>query len=273
MLKKIERAYHYLEENLESLCCPLCRTPFSLEPYALRCEKKHTFNLNKKGYVNFLQTKADTEHYTKKMFEPRRRLIAAGMYTPVLTEIEKYLQAGNLLDVGTGEGKFLELLSYEGQKFGFDIAKDGIEMATALPFSVFLCLADLTKLPFATASMSTILNIFTPSNYREFKRVLIKGGHIVKIVPDRYYLQELRAAYGFPIDYDNSEVIQRFKQEFPDALQKEVNYCFDLPEELRRDFLEMSPLEWAVAPEVKVKAKENPPSQATIHVQVLVAKK
>ena len=50
MLKKIEKAYVYLEKNLESLSCPLCRASFSLEPYALRCENKHTFNLNKKGY-------------------------------------------------------------------------------------------------------------------------------------------------------------------------------------------------------------------------------
>lgn len=260
MLKKIEKAYLYLEKNIESLRCPLCHEAFSLEPYALRCNKNHTFNLNKKGYVNFLQTKPDTEHYTKKMFEPRRRLITAGMYTPVLEEIEKHLQAGNLLDVGTGEGKFLELLSFEGNKFGFDIARDGIEMATNLPFSVFLSLADLTNLPFADASMSTVLNIFTPSNYEEFKRVLKSEGKIIKIVPDRLYLQELRAVYGLPIDYDNSEVIQRFKQEYPDALQKELHYCFELQEELHLDFLAMSPLEWAASSEVKEKARENPPT-------------
>ncbi len=273
MLKKIEKAYLYLEKNLESLRCPLCHHSFTIEPYALRCAKNHTFNLNKKGYVNFLQTKADTEHYTKKMFEPRRRLISAGMYGPVLTEITAHLQKGNLLDVGTGEGKFLEQLAYDGNKFGFDIAKDGIEMATDLPFASFLSLADLTNLPFADASISTVLNIFTPSNYKEFKRVLKDEGNLIKIVPDRYYLQELRTAYGFPINYDNSEVIQRFKQEFPDFEQKELHYSFAIPEHLRLDFLEMSPLEWAVAPEVKEKAQEMPPTQATIHVQLLVGKK
>lgn len=273
MLKKIEKAYRYLEKNLESLSCPLCHAPFSLEPYALRCENKHTFNLNKKGYVNFLQTKADTEHYTKKMFEPRRRLIAAGMYAPVLKEIETALLPGNLLDVGTGEGKFLELLSYQGNKFGFDIAKDGIEMATDLPFSAFLSLADLTRLPFADASISSVLNIFTPSNYKEFNRVLQSEGNIIKIVPDRYYLQELRKVYGFPVNYDNTVVIQRFKQEYPTAVEKELHYSFEIPEALRLDFLEMSPLEWAVSPEIKEAARKNPPTQATIHVQVLIGQK
>ncbi len=41
---------------------------FNWPAYALKCENNHTYNLNKKGYVNFLQTKADTEHYTRKMF-------------------------------------------------------------------------------------------------------------------------------------------------------------------------------------------------------------
>ncbi|HAP15573.1 MAG TPA: methyltransferase, partial [Lactococcus sp.] len=146
-------------------------------------------------------------------------------------------------------------------------------MATDLPFSVFLSLADLTNLPFADASMSTVLNIFSPSNYEEFKRVLKNEGKIIKIIPDRFYLQELRAVYGLPIDYDNSDVIQRFKQEYPDALQKELHYCFELPEELYLDFLEMSPLEWAASSEVKEKAREKPPTQATIHVQVLIGTK
>lgn len=40
------------------------------------------------------------------MFEPRRRLIQAGMYQNLLTEIQKSFVSGNLLDVGTGEGSF-----------------------------------------------------------------------------------------------------------------------------------------------------------------------
>lgn len=153
MLKKIEKAYLLLEENVEMLRCPICHGKFQLAAYALKCENNHTYNLNKKGYVNFLQTKADTEHYTRKMFEPRRRLIQAGMYQNLLTEIQKSFVSGNLLDVGTGEGSFLELLEGAGAKFAFDIAKDGIEMATELDTESFLSLADLTNLPFADESL------------------------------------------------------------------------------------------------------------------------
>ncbi|WP_312682412.1 putative RNA methyltransferase [Lactococcus taiwanensis] len=273
MLKKIEKSYKLLEENLQLVRCPLCHRPFQLSPYALRCENKHTYNLNKKGYVNFLQTKPDTAHYTRKMFEPRRRLIESGMYQPLLKEIQLILKEGHLIDVGTGEGTFLQELDVKGTKFAFDIAKEGIEMATELEMRSFLSLADLTNLPFADQSFSTVLNIFTPSNYAEFKRVLVPEGVVIKVVPDRYYLQELRNVYGLPIDYENTAVVDRFKAEFSEVEQKELRYTFELPEPLRQDFLSMSPLEWAVSPERKEQARKNPPMRATIHVQLLIGHK
>ena len=273
MLKKIEKSHLFLTENLENLRCPICHENFVMEGYSLKCAYRHTFNLNKKGYVNFLQQKPDTEHYTRKMFEPRRRLIAAGMYLSALTEIQKALVSGNLLDVGTGEGEFLKILNFDGAKYGFDIAKDGIEMATELDINGFLSLSDLTNLPFADKSFSTILNIFTPSNYREFKRVMADDAVVIKVVPEKFYLRELREAYQLPLDYDNSAVVERFKQEFPNHSEKEIHDVFDLPEELRLDFLEMSPLEWFISPEIKAAAQQNPPRKATIHVKILIGKK
>ena len=61
-------------------------------------------------------------------------------------------------------------------------------MATELDTKSFLSLADLTNLPFADESLSVILNIFTPSNYAEFHRVLTENGRVIKIIPDRNYL-------------------------------------------------------------------------------------
>ena len=72
----------------------------------------------------------------------------------------------------------------------------------------------------------------------------------------------MRKVYGFPVNYDNTEVIQRFKQEYPNAVEKELHYSFEIPETLRLDFLEMSPLEWAVPSKIKEAARKNPqPSQ------------
>lgn len=274
MLKKIDKSALYLGQTLAALRCPLCHTPFKLDNYALICEHRHTYNLNKKGVVNFLSIKPDTSHYTRKMFAPRRQLIQAGMYAPVLQHIQDSLQAGNLLDVGSGEGSFLSLLDVSGNKFGFDIAQDGVNMATDFyDLQAFFSLADLTNLPFANQSMTTILNIFTPSNYREFDRVLAHGGQVIKVIPDRDYLQELRQAFGLPNDYDNHEVLAKFATHFPDFEQKELHYQFDLPLNLQASFLSMSPLEWRISEVAKAEIAQTPPQTATIHVKILQAYK
>jgi 23S rRNA (guanine745-N1)-methyltransferase len=271
MKKKIDKAADYLRDNPGLLACPICQTAFHLDAYALVCERAHTYNLNKKGYANVLAKKADTEQYTRAMFEPRARMINAGMYQGVLEVIKEHLAPGATLDVGTGEGSFLNLLSPEGPRFGFDIAKDGIEMATNQPIDAFWLLADLTRLPFADSSITNILNIFTPSNYQEFARVLTPGnGRVIKVVPDRYYLQELRQAYGLPVDYDNTKVVEKFQEHYGDVSITEVRYAFPIAETNRRDILRMSPLEWQV-PEAKLQALEdNPPTTITVHVKVLV---
>lgn len=274
MLKKIDKAARYLAKNSPSLRCPICQSSVKLDGYALICQHGHTYNLNKKGSINFLTIKPDTTHYTRSMFEPRRQLIQAGMYAPVLAEIQNSLTSGNLLDVGSGEGSFLNLLRVEGSKFGFDIARDGINMASEYTeLEAFFSLADLTNLPFADQAMGTVLNIFTPSNYREFKRVLADDGQVIKVIPDQLYLQELRTAFGMAVDYDNQEVIRKFAENFPDYTQKEVKYTFELPPQLRNAFLSMSPLEWQVSTSEKARIAQNPPQIATIHVQILQGKK
>lgn len=89
-------------------------------------------------------------------------------------------------------------------------------MATNHAASAFWCVADLTNLPFAPASFDTILNLFSPSNYQEFDRILKPGGQVIKVVPAASYLKELRQAF-YPDDsakqvYSNERVVDKFLQ-------------------------------------------------------------
>ena len=109
------------------------------------------------------------------MFEPRGRMIRSGMYQPVIEKIAHLIKPGNLLDVGCGEGSFLQEINQvkaNPVNIGFDIAKEGVYLASNQAIHAFWCVADLTNLPFADHSFDTILNIFSPSHYSEFKRVM-----------------------------------------------------------------------------------------------------
>jgi 23S rRNA (guanine745-N1)-methyltransferase len=214
------------------------------------------------------------------MFFHRGAMIQSGMYQPLLDKIAALCENEQILDVGCGEGSFLNNLANQttlGPSVGFDISKEGIYLATSQPANLFWCVADLTNLPFANESFSTILNIFSPSNYQEFNRILKKDGQVIKVVPRSGYLKELRAAF-YPGDeqkqsYSNQQVVDKFRQMYPEMTQQQVSYVFDIPEKNRLSLLEMSPLEWGVSPERKAKVQENPLTKITIDLDVLVSKK
>lgn len=279
MLKKIDFARNFLETHQEQFLCPVCKKSIQLEGYSLICAENHQFDLSKKGTIYFLSHSIQTD-YNKKMLIHRSKMIQSGMYQPLLEKIIGDMDlTGNTLDVGCGEGSFLSELSslgLVGPKFGFDISKDGIYLASNQPIEAFWCVADLTNLPFADQSMDTVLNIFSPSHYSEFQRVLKQEGTVIKVVPETDYLKELRTAF-YPDDetkqtYSNEKVLAKFYKEMDILSDERVTYSFSIPEENRLDLLEMSPLEWGVAEEVKEAIQKNPLSDITIDVRMLKGK-
>ncbi|MGL4696078.1 methyltransferase domain-containing protein [Enterococcus larvae] len=277
MLKKIDKAKEFLLENSQLFRCPICHSSFLQKDYALICTENHRFDLSKKGTLYFLKTHVQTD-YDQQMFTHRQAMIKSGMYENMLAEIAPYMDDKEIvLDVGCGEGSFLtELskLSTAKKKIGFDISKEGIYLATNQPVDAFWCAADLTNLPFADQSVDCILNIFSPSHYKEFERVLKPGGQVVKIVPETGYLKELRTAF-FPNDqkkqtYSNQKVIDKFSESMKLIADKRITTVFDIPEERRLDLLEMSPLEWQADPEIKAGLKKQPLKKITVDLRMLV---
>lgn len=270
MLKKIELARNFLFKYIDYFQCPICHQDVKMNGYTLACQKRHQFDLSKKGTFYFLSNQVKS-NYSRHLFEARRQMILSGMYTPLITELNSKISGDFILDVGTGEGSFLNLLIDDKVKIGFDIAKDGIAMASDYTSDHhFFCIADLTNLPFKNQTVDTILNIFTPSHYQEFQRVLKKGGKLIKVIPEENYLKELRLAYGQRTDYSNQKVINKFQENFNSYSKNRLTYTFDIKKERRLDMLEMSPLEWQVSKEIKENLKRNPLKQITIDVSILV---
>lgn len=272
MLKKIDQSALFLAEQQDLFRCPKCHREMMQQEKSLICKNGHRYDLAKKGTLYFLDHQIKTE-YDNEMFAPRGRMIRSGMYQPVIEKIAELMQTGNVLDVGCGEGSFLQQINQLKKNpvtIGFDIAKEGIYLATNQPINAFWCIADLTNLPFAGQTFDTILNIFSPSQYKEFKRVMKPDGCVVKVVPQSGYLQELRSIYHPDgAAYSNEAVIQRFTDELEIDYRERVTYEFDIPEENRLDLLEMSPLEWQVSPEVKTKLAANPLKKITIDIEIL----
>jgi 23S rRNA (guanine745-N1)-methyltransferase len=278
MLKKIDRGRLFLASHSDLFACPLCHQKVVANESGLICPNRHRFDLSKKGTLFFLDHPVKTD-YDQDMFVPRSRMIQSGMYGPVLEAISKHLeQSERILDIGCGEGSFLAqlLVGQEKTAIGFDIAKEGVYLATNHAISAFWCVADLTNLPFAEGSFDTILNLFSPSNYQEFERIIKPGGQVIKVVPAAGYLKELRKAF-YPEDtakqiYSNERVVEKFFENYPQGSRERISYSFAIPEARRLDLLAMSPLEWGASQEQIAKVRENPLHEITVDIELLVAK-
>lgn len=278
MLKKIERGTMFIQTQSDLFRCPTCHQMMHAQEKALVCLEGHRFDVSKKGTLYFLNHQIKTD-YDREMFEHRRKLIVHGMYQPLLDLLQPFCQNQRILDVGCGEGSFLQKLNEQATllpSVGFDISKEGIYLASDYGENVFWCVADLTNLPFQEDRFTTILNIFSPSNYQEFQRVLVDGGQLIKVVPRSGYLKELRAAF-YPEDekkqhYSNQAVVEKFQETFRESERQTLTYVFDIPESCQLSLLEMSPLEWGVSMEIKEKLQKKPLKRITIDLDILIGR-
>lgn len=252
-MKKIDIAANFVAQNLALFICPVCQAPMqSVDEHSVICENGHSLDFNKHGYLYFLTHGVKSE-YGDGMLSARRQILAAGLFDPIINHVNQQLsdQPQKILDVGCGEGTPLSKLEHlrdnRDTAIGFDISKDGINLATQLPTDAFFCLADLRNLPFADHSFETIIELFSPSDYQEFKRLLAPDGTLYKVIPNAGYLQEIRKLLypdGELSTYDNQNVLTLFKEHFEHVTVKQLQYQFEVPENLRAKIIEMTPLHW-----------------------------
>lgn len=253
-MKKIERAKKFVNDHLQLFRCPRCQSLITeVDQTSIICAQGHRIDFNKHGYLHLMANSGATE-YQRQLFVDRRSLLQAGLFQPIVQEINNQLphQPLTILDVGTGEGTPLQQLATFRQQadtfIGFDIAKEGVNLATQLPVNAFFCVADLRQLPFNNDQFDVVMELFSPSDYQEFHRVIKPGGQLIKVIPNANYLVEIRhLLYGKDdqhYHYDNRRVKDLFKQHYPNAQVINVKYQFRIPNGLQFALIGMTPLHW-----------------------------
>lgn len=279
-MKKIDGAANFLAQEVTKFKCPVCQQPYvSVQGHSIVCGQHHQLDLNKKGSLNFLKHPASTE-YDDAMLADRRRVLAAGLFDGIIAAVSQTLpqKTQTMLDVGTGEGTPLANLlalrrSYQDTAFGFDISKAGINLATQLNSPAFFLTADLAQLPFVDQSFDSLVEFFSPSAYAEFSRVLKPGGRLIKVVPAKGYLHELREQL-YPSSspqhtYSNQAVVERFFEHYPNGQVASVQYDWAIPTDLYQSLLHMTPLHWGARHEAQLAAEQRPLRSVTVDVVLL----
>jgi len=93
--------------------------------------------------------------------------------------------------------------------------------------------------------MDIILDIFSPANYQEFRRVMSDNALLIKVIPTERHLQEIRQKAARQLnnkDYSNQEVIQHFQEYFDIISEITVESSQALTAESRTALLAMTPL-------------------------------
>ena len=202
--------------------------------------------------------------YGKELFESRHKVIDAGIYDKVQKAIASEIIQQNpiILDTGCGEGSHLHRIceQLEGAVgIGIDISKEGIMAAAKFYNEQLWCVGDLANSPYNEQSFDTILNILSPANYEEFKRLLKPGGKVIKIVPQENYLMELRKqafADSEKESYTNAQTVERFKTAFAHVEVKRITYTVPLEAHLVQNLLEMTPMGWHIEGKESIQLRE-----------------
>lgn len=274
MLSKREKLYQ-AAEGVNALRCPVCGGSLTRVGDDFACEKRHRVNVNRKGCLNFLSAPVDS-CYDAALFQARRRVFAAGCYQPVAEALEAMLPQGEqrLLDAGCGDGWYLNALLQkhaDWQGAGVDISRDAILQATDQPCTALWCVGDLRKLPFRSGAFTAILDVLTPANYEEFRRVLAPDGLLLKVYPGSGYLREIRAARGME-PYAEGQVEAYLREKAQVVEERRVTVSHRVTPELWRDFVWMTPLNQDLTDEEKEALAQRPAETVTVDLHIAAVK-
>lgn len=189
--------------------CPVCGGALERLGSSFKCPLSHSFDISKFGYVNLLlSSKSSAKRHgdDRLMVRARRDFLDKGYYNFLCDELCRicleYLSSGSdVLDAGCGEcfysAAILQAFAQNGKSInmsGVDISKAALEFAFKRKSGVSTAVASVFKLPVADNSVDAVLNIFSPEAFEEYRRVLKSGGILLRVVPLKDHLYELKQA-------------------------------------------------------------------------------
>ena len=264
-----------------AFACPICQENLTLLETSFKCCNRHSFDLAKFGYVNLAPQIKQSANYDKENFQNRQQILEAGFYQAILEVVSDLLSnsknAKTILDIGCGEGFYSRKLqeSHPDKTFyAFDISKDSVQIAAKSEpnWAVNWFVGDLSRLPLQDASMDILLDLFSPANYGEFRRVLSKDGILIKVIPTKNHLKEICQKVQDQLtnkDYSNQDIKNHFQNNFTILSSKTASLTKPITAEQLQALLSMTPLLFHID---QTKIDWSQLAEITIEAEILVGK-
>lgn len=249
--------------------CPNCSLPLMVHEKSMRCANGHVFDKAKQGYCNLLlanQKAAKEPGDNAGMIDARRAFLDSGFYQPLVENIGKLIFAKgvynksldnnsisdnslNLLDLGCGEGYYLNALAsvlgkydYDVSSYGVDISKFANRRAAARYKSAEFAVASTFNLPALDQCVDIALCVFAPLSMSEVRRVLkAESGLFIRVSPGPKHLFQLKQAI-----YDQVQLheVPECPEGFEVLGQERLHYELTLNPSDYEKLITMTPLNW-----------------------------
>lgn len=264
-----------------AFACPICQENLTLLETNFKCCNRHSFDLAKFGYVNLAPQIKQSANYDKENFQNRQQILEAGFYQAILDAVSDLLASSKttttILDIGCGEGFYSRKLQESHSEktfYAFDISKNSVQIAAKSEpnWAVNWFVGDLARLPIKDANMDILLDIFSPANYGEFRRVLSKDGILIKVIPTENHLKEIRQRVQDQLtnkEYSNQDIKEHFQEHFTILSSQTASLTKTITAEQLQALLSMTPLLFHVD---QSKIDWSQLTEITIEAEILVGK-
>jgi 23S rRNA (guanine745-N1)-methyltransferase len=263
------------------LRCPVCEGGLAAEDARLHCERGHSFDIARQGYVALLAGRSPMVGDTVEMVEARVRFLAAGHYNPIaaaVAEIAARLGGPQpqILDIGAGTGFYLSRVLDrlpDAVGIGLDISKPAARRLARAHERAAAVVADAWQgLPVRDDTMTAVLTVFAPRNAAEIRRVLAPGGAFLVVTPTTRHLRQLIG----PLDMIgvDEQKDRRLDESLSGQFERVEQIPVEFPMTLRRaevaTLVGMGPSAHHVTPERRAELIELLPDPVSVTASVLV---
>lgn len=205
--------------------CPNCQLPLIASERSLECTNGHSFDRARQGYTNLLlanQKSSREPGDNAEMISARQSFLRSGSYSALVEGVVDGALGAfgipinddslNILDLGCGEGYYLEAFSDSAVAkgysrfacYGVDVSKIAVRKASTSArmacasqhqlgqIAFDYAVASTFHLPVLDNSVDIAFNIFAPMSVTETVRVLKPKGVLVRVQPGPRHLYQFK---------------------------------------------------------------------------------
>ncbi len=237
------------------LICPVCAGPLAWEKTGCRCNRGHSFDAARQGYVNLLPVQQKRSLHpgdTRQQVLSRRAFLETGSYSPIVEAVCAAAagHTGPVLDVGCGEGYYAVRVAQalNAELTGLDISKEAVRCAAAKYKNARWICGTAAHLPVADKSVGVLMSLFALTMPEEYARVLREDGIFIQVLAARDHLLGLKSII-YP------EILHKEKDSVPQlpgfalVSSTPVRFDFTVAGEQIANLLSMTPHFWRISKE------------------------